>query len=281
MNFNISEIYKDNFSLFFAEDDLAKNYTYLNSLPTDLVKCSLKFKDDMIIAGLPFFFETFNYLSKSDYDYSDFMEFEGKEVKKADHTEIKFTLPFNIALTGERIALNLIQRASSIATCTSQYVALAKNIRILDTRKTTPGLRFVEKYAVKIGGGYNHRFGQMDAWMVKDNHKEFFGGITNAIKYFQDLHTHYQPIIVEIHDLKELKESYTAGAKHFLLDNFSPTEIGEAIKIKEPGMTYEVSGGINLENISSYIIDGIDAFSSGALTYNAPHVDLSLKFKRI
>jgi len=280
MNFNISEIYKDQFSLFFAEDDLAKNYAYLNSLPSETVTCVLKLKDDMVLAGLPFFFETFNYLSKNDFKYNDHLALEGEIIKKVDHKEIHFELPFNIALTGERIALNLVQRASSIATHTAKYVKAAGDIRVLDTRKTTPGIRFVEKYAVKTGGGYNHRFGQMDTWMVKDNHKEFFGGVSSAIKYFQDLHTHYQPIVVEIHDLAELKEAYGAGAKNFLLDNFSPSQIEEAVKIKEADMTYEVSGGINLENIGTYTMNGVDAFSSGALTYNAPHVDLSLKFKR-
>lgn len=278
--FNISEIYKKNFSLFFEEDDLAKNFTYLQTLPSDKVVCSLKIKDDLVLAGLPFFFETFNFLSKENIDYSDFLVNEGRSFNKNDNKEISFELPFNIALTGERIALNLLQRASSIATHTKKYTEKTNGIKVLDTRKTTPGLRFVEKYAVKIGGGYNHRFGQMDSWMVKDNHKEFFGGVEKAINYFQNLNTFYQPIIVEIHDLDELKKASAVGAKHFLLDNFSPSEISKAISIKESDMTFEVSGGINIDNIGEYIMEGIDAFSSGSLTYNAPHVDLSLKFKR-
>jgi nicotinate-nucleotide pyrophosphorylase (carboxylating) len=279
--FNFAEIYAKNFNLFFEEDDIAKNFSYISELPSESVTCILKIKDDMVLAGLPFFFETFNYLSKKNFDYSEFMEFEGKAFSKEDFIEIRFELPFNIALTGERIALNLLQRASSIATCTKQYVDMVGNIKILDTRKTTPGLRFIEKYAVKKGGGYNHRFGQVDAWMVKDNHKTFFGSVEKAIKYFQSLNTFYQPIIVEIHDLGELKRAHSVGAKHFLLDNFSPEEIKEAISIKDSEMTYEVSGGINLENIKNYILEGVDAFSSGSITYNAPHVDLSLKMQRI
>lgn len=280
MNLNLSEVYKENFSLFFAEDDISKNFSYLATLPERNIKCSLKIKDDMILAGLPFFFETFNYLMNQKLEYKNFLEFEGKRFKKSDNFTIDFELPFNIALTGERIALNLLQRASSIATCTSKFVAQVGNIKILDTRKTTPGLRFVEKYAVKMGGGYNHRFGQMDAWMVKDNHKVFFGGVDKAINYFQELNTFYQPIIVEIHDLAELKLAKSVGAKHFLLDNFSPSDIKEAISLKETGNTYEVSGGVTLENIRSYVMEGVDAFSSGSITYNAPHVDLSLKFER-
>jgi nicotinate-nucleotide pyrophosphorylase (carboxylating) len=280
MQLNLTEVYKEHFSLFFAEDDLSKNFSYLATLPDEPVKCSLKVKDDLILAGLPFFFETFNYLMNDKINYKRFLKDEGKSFKKSDDFSIEFTLPFNIALTGERIALNLLQRASSIATYTNKYVEKVGDIKILDTRKTTPGLRFVEKYAVKIGGGYNHRFGQMDSWMVKDNHKEYFGSVEKAINYFQNLNTFYQPIIVEIHDLDELKRAHAVGAKHFLLDNFSPKQIEEAVKLKQSGMTFEVSGGVNIENISSYVMDGVDAFSSGSITYNAPHVDLSLKFKR-
>jgi nicotinate-nucleotide pyrophosphorylase (carboxylating) len=121
----------------------------------------------------------------------------------------------------------------------------------------------------------------MDAWMVKDNHKTYFGGVENAIRYFQNLNTFYQPIVVEIHDLDELKLAHNCGAKHFLLDNFTPEEIRAAVAVKEKGMTYEVSGGINIENIQSYIQPGIDAFSSGSITYNAPHVDLSMKMRKV
>lgn len=280
MSFDLSSIYSKHLELFYAEDDLIKNFSYLSSLPSELVECQIKIKDDMILSGLPFFFESFNFLMKDKIDYSDLLINEGKRFFKNEKAEIKFQLPFNVVLTGERIALNLLQRSSAISTNTANFVKLAQGIKVLDTRKTTPGLRFVEKYAVKMGGGQNHRFGQMDAWMVKDNHKSFFGSVENAIKYFQDLNTFYQPIIVEIHDLVELKRAYKAGAKHFLLDNFSPSEIKEAISIKEKNMTYEVSGGIHSGNIEGYIMKGVDAFSSGSLTYNAPHVDLSLKFQK-
>lgn len=279
MGFNIKDIYKEHFSLFFSEDDLSKNFTYLSSLPREKVRCSLKIKDDLLLAGLPFFFETFNYISNKQFDYFPFEEFEGRAFLKSDNMEINFELPFNIALTGERIALNLLQRGSSIATFTQKFVEKSRGVKVLDTRKTTPGLRFLEKYAVKLGGGHNHRFGQMDAWMVKDNHKKFFGGTGAAIKYFQGLCTFYQPIIVEIHDLAELEEAYAAGGRHFLLDNFTPEKIFEAVKMKKPDMSFEVSGGISLENMDGYMIEGVDAFSSGSLTYNAPHVDISLKFE--
>ena len=277
---DFSQILKDNLDLYLSEDDLQKNFGHIYSLPSDEVDCHLKIKDDLTLAGLPFFFEVFNRLAKNPLDYEEFLKFEGEKFKKKDAFEINFKLPFNVALTGERLALNLLQRASSIATNTANFVKLSNGVKVLDTRKTTPGLRFLEKYAVKVGGGYNHRFGQVDAWMVKDNHKFFFGGVVEAIKFFKDQKTFYQPIIVEIHDLKELKQAYDVGAVHFLLDNFSPEDIAEAVKIKDDKMTYEVSGGITLANISSYCIDGVDAISSGSLTYNAEQVDLSLKFSR-
>jgi len=280
VNLNFSQLYSKHFELFFAEDDMLKNFSYTSSLPAEPVECSIKIKDDMVLAGLPFFFEIFNYLADSKIDYKKYMEFEGKSFKKSDFEEINFELPFNVVLSGERIALNLLQRASSIATFTSQFVKKAGDIKILDTRKTTPGLRFIEKYAVEKGGGFNHRFGQMDAWMVKDNHKNIFGSVEKAIHFFQNLHSFYQPIIVEIHSLDELARAYSAGAKHFMLDNFSPTDIHEAVKSKKSDMSFEVSGGISLANIEEYLISGIDAISSGSLTYNAPHVDLSLKFHK-
>lgn len=279
MNFNYSQLFAKHFELFYSEDDILKNFQYLNSLPDTMVQCRIKIKDDLILAGLPFFFESFNYLMKGNFDYSDLMHFEGQSFKKEDNAEIKFELPFNIVLSGERIALNLLQRSSAIASYTNQYVSRSGNIKILDTRKTTPGLRFVEKYAVKAGGGFNHRFGQMDAWMVKDNHKSLFGGVVEAYEFFKNQNSFYQPIIVEIHDLSELEKVSAVGAKHFLLDNFSPEDIQKAVSMKKDFMTYEISGGINLDNIDGYLLDGVDAISSGSITYNAPHVDLSLKFQ--
>lgn len=275
---DFSQLYREQFELFYKEDDINKNLFYMNTLPSKEVNCHLKIKDDLVLAGLPIFFASFNYLKKDIIDGSNFLDFEGKRFSRNEKFQIDFKLPFNIALTGERIALNLIQRASSIATNVGNYLNHLDDICILDTRKTTPGLRFLEKYAVRIGGGNNHRFSQMDAWMVKDNHKKIFGGVDKAINYFHSMNTFYQPIIVEIHDLSELEVAIKAGGTNFLLDNFSPSDISEAVKIKRDGMTFEASGGIHLENIKDYNITGLDAISSGALIYNARTVDLSLKF---
>lgn len=263
---------------FFAEDDLYGNAFYLRELPEEFVECQLKIKSDLVLCGLPYFVAAFNYLG-AHFDYEALKDLEGKELKKGDI--ISFSLPFSIALTGERVALNLLQRASAIATNTSLFAKKAApyNVRVLDTRKTTPGLRTLEKYAVRVGGGFNHRFSQSDAWMIKDNHKTFFGGLKPAWEFFQKMQTHYQAIIVEIHTIEEFKLAMDLGVKHVMLDNFSPDEIKKALGLKISGMTIEISGGVTLENCEQYFMSGVDAVSIGALTHSAPHVDLSLKIK--
>lgn len=270
--------FEENYARFFAEDDLQGNAFYMRSLPTDMVECTLKIKSDVLLSGLPYFVGAFNYLG-ADLDYKNFQLHEGKFFKKGEI--ITFQLPFAIALTGERVALNLLQQSTRVSTYTHKFVekTLNKNTKILDTRKTTPGLRQVEKYAVRVGGAYNHRFSQADAWMIKDNHKTFFGGLDKAWTYFQSMQTFYQNIIVEIHSLDELKEAFDLGVKHVMLDNFSASDLKKAIELKKAGVTYEVSGGVKLETLDDFLIEGIDAISIGALTHSAPHVDLSMKIK--
>lgn len=269
---------------FFFEDDLSRNFRYTQSLPLDVVNASIYFKSDMVIAGLPFFFHALQYLGAdfSDVDFSEILKWEGKKVINSDKPQLHFKLPFAHALTGERIALNLLQHASSIATITERFVSIAAahGIEILDTRKTTPGLRSLEKYAVTVGGGKNHRLGQADMWMVKDNHKQFFGGIEQAVAFFRQQAAFYTPIEVEIHDLAELKVAIDLGIRHLMLDNFSPEQVRQAVAIKKDGVSYEVSGGIRLETLAQYCIKGVDAISVGAITYDAPHVDISFKYRR-
>lgn len=262
------------------EDDLYRNFHYTRSLPKHPVKLSLKVKSPLILAGVDYFKSTFMAIG-ANTDLSILDDFEGKYLEP-QNIELP-TMPFNVAVTGERLALNLLQHASSIATWTEKHVSMAKQkgIKILDTRKTTPGLRSLEKYAVRVGGGFNHRFAQTDSWMIKDNHKEALGGLGPAWDFFISQGAFYNNIIVEIHSLSELKEAISLGIKHVMLDNFDPQNIKEALSYKKEGMTYEVSGGINLGSISNYLIDGVDALSMGSLTYSAPRVDLSLKFKAI
>lgn len=278
----VSSSIRETIKSYFVEDDLNRNIYYLKALPNDLVECHLKIKDDMILAGLPYFVEVFNYLSSGILSYKSFNQYEGAKFLKNEKLELDFSLPFSIALTGERIALNLLQHASSIATLTNQFVekAAKKNISILDTRKTLPGHRSLEKYAVCVGGGFNHRFGQADMWMVKDNHKNFFGGIENAINFFKNIKGFYTPIEVEVHSEEEFHQVIKLGVNHIMLDNFSPESIRKLVSKKPQGVTIEISGGVRLHNLEEYLIEGIDAISVGALTNGAPTVDISLKYFR-
>lgn len=263
------------------EDDLTRNFHYTRSLEGSEVKMFLKIKSPMILSGADYFVATFASLGADAAGLNFLRKWDGKQFQAGEVIEFPELMPFNIALTGERLALNLLQHASSISTWTKKHVELAskKNIKLLDTRKTTPGLRSLEKYAVRVGGGYNHRLGQTDAWMIKDNHKTCLGGLKGAFEFFQSQGAFYNSIIAEIHDLEELKVAHSLGIKHVMLDNFSPESIHEALKMKTTGMTYEVSGGIKLDNLSQYLIEGVDVISLGSLIYSAPRLDISLKFK--
>jgi nicotinate-nucleotide pyrophosphorylase (carboxylating) len=263
------------------EDDLSRNTHYTSSLPRTPVKLKLKLKSDLILSGVDYFITVFLALGAQKEDVEFLKAHEGKRFKAGDSIDFPRALPFSLAVSAERLGLNLLAHGSSIATWTAKHVELAHkhDIKILDTRKTTPGLRSLEKYSVRVGGGYNHRFGQADVWMIKDNHKTCLGGLKGAWEFFQKQQTFYNPIIVEIHDLAELKEAVKLGVKHVMLDNFSPEDIKKAAENKASGMTYEVSGGLKLDTIANYLIPGVDALSIGALTNAAPRVDISLKFK--
>jgi nicotinate-nucleotide pyrophosphorylase (carboxylating) len=263
------------------EDDLVRNIHYTRSLPRHSVELELKVKSSLLLAGCDYFAAAFCALGAEAASFHFLNEYEGKKLEAG--TVIKFprTLPFDLAVTGERLALNLLQHASSIATWTQAHVAKAeaKGIRILDTRKTTPGLRSLEKYAVRVGGGFNHRLGQTDSWMIKDNHKTSMGGLKGALDFFKNQGTFYNSIIAEIHNLEELKDALSLGVRHLMLDNFNPDQVREAVKLKPQGVTYEVSGGLNLSTMDEFLIEGVDALSLGSLTYGAPRVDISLKFR--
>ena len=235
----------------------------------------------MVMAGADYFVAAFVALGADPKKFDFIRHWDGKSFLAGEVIEFPEPLSFAIALTGERLALNLLQHASSIATWTKKHVEIAdkKQIKLLDTRKTTPGLRSLEKYAVRVGGGFNHRLGQTDTWMIKDNHKTCLGGLAAAYDYFLQQGAFYNNIIAEIHDLNELQEALDMGLKNIMLDNFSPDDIRKAVKLKKTGATYEVSGGINIANLETYLIEGIDAISLGSLTYSAPRVDISLKFK--
>ncbi len=278
---------KNHIESFFKEDDLDRNIFYNQELPEEFVECSLKFKtNNTLISGLPFFIESFIFLGAEKSCFEGLYSYEGRNIifeEEGGPYCLKFILPFSVALSGERIALNLLQRSSNIATFTSKFVKLAKpkGISILDTRKTMPGLRFLDKYSVRVGGGKNHRFGQTDAWMIKDNHKSYFGGIEEAINFFKKIGSFYNPLVVEVHTLDEFEKANSMGVRHFMLDNFSPASVIEAVKSKREGTTIEVSGGIHLSILEDYLIEGVDGISVGALTHSPETVDISLKMKRL
>lgn len=266
---------------FLDEEELSKNHFYSNSLPQEEVSLRLKIKSPLILCGTPYFIAVFKHLAPElNFNFSDLSELEGKPFAGNEIVELQQKIPFNIAISAERLGLNLLQRLSAISTFTAQMVTLARpySIKVLDTRKTTPGLRGPEKYAVRIGGGSNHRFSQTDVWMIKDNHKTFFGGLKPAYEYFSSLASFYTPIIAEIHNLEEYDLALKLGIKHLMLDNFQPQEIKKALEIKPQGTTIEISGGITPDNFNQYCIAGVDAISMGALTHSVPAVDISLKF---
>jgi nicotinate-nucleotide pyrophosphorylase (carboxylating) len=181
-------------------------------------------------------------------------------------------------LKGERLALNLMQRISGIATMTRKYADQLEgtHTRIVDTRKTTPGLRELEKYAVRVGGGYNHRFNLSDGVMLKDNHIEAAGGITNAVKQVRSTLSHMTKIEVEVENLTQFEEAMAAGAEVILLDNMDTDTMAEAVKLKKGNVILEASGNITLERLKEIAATGVDIISSGALTHSVKAMDISL-----
>jgi nicotinate-nucleotide pyrophosphorylase (carboxylating) len=190
--------------------------------------------------------------------------------------------PAGPILAGERVALNFLQRLSGIATLTAAFVARADNVAvtILDTRKTTPGLRSLEKAAVKAGGGENHRFGLYDGIMIKDNHKRLCGGVGAAVKVAQENRRRGMPIYVEAETVDEAVEAAAAGADVIMLDNFDPDEASDACAAINGHAVVEISGGVTLSNVAAYARTSATRISVGALTHSAPALDFSLEVER-
>jgi len=182
------------------------------------------------------------------------------------------------ALAGERVALNLLGRLCGIASLTRRYVELVDSTgtAILDTRKTTPGLRALERYAVRCGGGHNHRDGLYDAILVKENHLRLAGGISNAVAALRG-HTNGLPVEVEAETIEEVREALDAGVKRILLDNMAPTEVAAAVSLAAGRAELEASGGISLATVRSYAETGVRYISVGALTHSARSLHVSLE----
>lgn len=263
------------------EDGIGEVGIYWQRLPVVPVRAQIKIKSDLTLAGLPWFCAVFEKLAPQlENSLRSLNEYEGRELKAGTVIDLPASLPWGVAITGERLALNLLHKASAVATATKALVNLTTpaGIKVLDTRKTTPGLRTLEKYAVTVGGGCNHRFSQVDAWMIKDNHKELMG-LKGAVEFFRGLNQPYKNLIVEIHSLTELATARELGVQHFLLDNFSQEMLATACAGKRAGDFFEVSGGINLQTVKTVLIPGVDAVSSGALTMFPAAVDISFKFQ--
>ncbi len=185
-------------------------------------------------------------------------------------------------LKGERTALNLLQHMSGVATATAEYVKQCEGTKasIAETRKTLPGLRAIEKYAVMIGGGKNHRFNLSDAAMIKDNHADAYGGITNAVNVLRSRMGHMNKIEVEVRNREELKEAIAVGADVIMLDNMTTAEMAECVKLTDGRAKLEASGGITLESVHEIAQTGVDIISVGAITHSVKAFDISLKIRK-
>jgi nicotinate-nucleotide pyrophosphorylase (carboxylating) len=184
-------------------------------------------------------------------------------------------------LKAERVALNLVQRLCGIATHTARFVEKVKPlpVRILDTRKTTPGLRMLEKYAVRVGGGHNHRFNLADGVLIKDNHIQACGSIKNAVAMMREKVPHTMKIEVEASTMEQVRECLSCSVDIIMLDNMEPTMMREAVKLAGGRALLEASGGVNLENVREVAETGVDYISIGALTHSAPACDISMRLR--
>ncbi|HLL77652.1 MAG TPA: carboxylating nicotinate-nucleotide diphosphorylase [Pyrinomonadaceae bacterium] len=236
-------------------------------------------KEPMVVAGLEAaeaVFATLDSQQQLEAFISDGEEVEaGKVIARTNGFA-------DVLLAGERLALNLLQRLSGIATLTRKYVAAVEGTGavIVDTRKTVPGLRMLEKYAVQAGGGRNHRFGLDDGVLIKDNHIALAGGVGAAVKRAKESVGHLHKIEVEVSNERDLREALEEGADILLLDNLTPEETARFVRLvrdRAPGVLLESSGGITIENVRAYAEAGVDLVSVGALTHSARAMDISFK----
>ena len=268
-------------SLAFTEDIGDGDHTTLCCIPPDeMGKSRLIVKEDGVLAGVEMAERIFKHFDPS--MKMDIFIFDGAEVKKGD---IAFTIEGKIQsiLQTERLALNVMQRMSGIATTTRRYVKALEgtNTHVLDTRKTTPGMRILEKEAVRIGGGVNHRIGLFDMILLKDNHVDFAGGIEQAITrardYIKEKGKNLK-IEIEVRDFDELEEAMRAGGiDRIMLDNFNIDNTKEAVRRIAGRYETESSGGITFDTLRDYAVCGVDFISVGALTHSVKSLDMSLK----
>ena len=243
------------------------------------VKAVIVAKEEGVLAGLPFAVRVFRLLG-GDFKVN-FALREGSSFSKGD-TILELEGNAKILLMGERVALNILQRLSGIATKTRKMVERIKDlpVKLLDTRKTTPGFRLFEKYAVKVGGGENHRYALYDMVLIKDNHIKVAGSITEAVKRVRELIPPFYKVEVEVSSLEELKEVLPLKVDIVMLDNFTVEEVKNAVEVIknfDSNLEIEVSGGINEQNIRDYALTGINYISSGSIIHSARWLDFSMK----
>jgi nicotinate-nucleotide pyrophosphorylase (carboxylating) len=264
-----------------AEDIGDGDHSTISSIDANAQgKAVLKIKEDGVLAGMEVAEKIFRHM-QADIVFTAFKK-DGDDMK---YGEIAFEVKalVHTILQCERLVLNSMQRMSGIATLTRQYTEklLPYKTKLLDTRKTTPNFRLLEKEAVKIGGGVNHRFGLYDMIMLKDNHIDYCGGIEKAIEKAYNYVQTTKPglkIEVETRNIEDVKKVMTVGkVNRIMLDNFKPEQITEALSIIDGKYETEASGGINLNNIEAYAATGVDYISSGAVIHQARSLDLSLK----
>ena len=273
MNLNV-----DNLILQALREDITSEDISTNSVMPEfkLGEVDLICKQDGVIAGLDVFKRVFELLD-SNVTF-DMQAKDGDTVTMGQHLG-KITGDIRVLLEGERTALNYLQRMSGIATYTHSIAVLfeGSKTKLLDTRKTTPNMRIFEKYAVKVGGGYNHRYNLSDGILLKDNHIGAAGSVTKAVHMAQEYAPFVRKIEVECENLDMVAEAVEAGADIIMLDNMDKETMKEAIRIIGGRAKTECSGNVTKENVANLIDIGVDYISSGALTHSAPILDLSLK----
>lgn len=278
MNSITMKLNADNLILSALQEDITSEDITTNSVMPcyQLGEVELICKEDGVIAGLDVFRRVFELLDeKTEVSFTvkdgDFVT-NGQKIGlvKGD---------IRVLLSGERTALNYLQRMSGIATYTRKIADLLEgtNTKLLDTRKTTPNMRVFEKYAVKVGGGYNHRYNLSDGILLKDNHIGAAGGVKEAVTMAKEYAPFVRKIEVEVENLDMLREALEAGADIIMLDNMSVEDMKEAVKLCKGKAETECSGNVTKENVARLVDIGVDYISSGALTHSSPILDLSLK----
>ncbi len=278
MNNITMDLQADHLILEALKEDISSEDVSTNSVMREFIEgeVDLICKQDGMVAGLDVFKRVFELLDKS--IQAQFYCKDGDEVKNGQLMG-KLSGDIRVLLSGERVALNYLQRMSGIATYTHSVAELLKGTKtkLLDTRKTTPNMRIFEKYAVRVGGGFNHRYNLSDGILLKDNHISAAGGVKRAVQMAKEYAPFVRKIEVEAESLDMVREAVEAGADIIMLDNMSTEEMQEAIRVIDKRAQTECSGNVTKENISRITAIGVDYVSSGALTHSAPILDISMK----